>query len=577
MAFSKSAFEISPQIRLVSKFLITPISESTSQQLIEMLNALDKNKKVAEPYTLYDRLIKIDAHNNHALNLSTSLRLFLQVIRVRGLPRWLISKFGATEELRNLAYKINRWQILRILVTDYMKSKYQYLSKVQVLDKISTDNEQNVADSAILVNASSAMKIGIKSQVCFSLGKESRIVFFADTKSSKLEKLFTTILNKRFLNRRFVRKYQHFAELIDNSQIELNGQLKKIFNIDLENWFKNRKIASILPGANENYDSVNFRTDKYIKLENVELWHQRFIIKDNLWLVSDSTYNPKYGFVAGISHFIETSKKSKYIKFIEPGQRNVQIEIGILLSGRADENWFHFIFDTLARLQFIEDLAPEIPLLIRDDLPVSSMNLLQQLTNRQFIELEPETIYSVKELFVVSARGMIYDNKVEGTDARVDIPNAIRYLVEKSIDFPDSPENASLPARVFLTRKSAYRNLLNEMSIIKRLRGYGFENIDTDGNFIKKQQDYFRQAEVLVTPGGAVLGNLIFMSEGRKVVVLRSWYGGDLNLWRDLCSVLGHEYFEIVGIPTFYGFNVEKRLHSNYFIPLSYLNFLSNI
>ena len=108
MPFNKSAFAISPQIRLVIKFLFTPLSESTSQKLIENLIALDKYKKVAEPYTFHDRLIKIDSNNNHELNRLTSWRLFLQVIRVRGLPRWLISRFSATEELRNLAYKISR-------------------------------------------------------------------------------------------------------------------------------------------------------------------------------------------------------------------------------------------------------------------------------------------------------------------------------------------------------------------------------------------------------------------------------------------------------------------------------------
>ena len=73
---------------------------------------------------------------------------------------------------------------------------------------------------------------------------------------------------------------------------------------------------------------------------------------------------------------------------------------------------------------------------------------------------------------------------------------------------------------------------------------------------------------MIVSPGGAILANILFIPMDSKVIAVRSWRDSELKLWKKLAEACQVNYSEIVGIPTYYGFKPLARQHSNYYVPL---------
>jgi hypothetical protein len=79
---------------------------------------------------------------------------------------------------------------------------------------------------------------------------------------------------------------------------------------------------------------------------------------------------------------------------------------------------------------------------------------------------------------------------------------------------------------------------------------------------------FFAEANTIVSPGGAVLANIIFMQRGSRVVSIRSWRGADVPLWKQLAEACEINHSEVIGIPSYFGSKPLLRAHSNFYVPL---------
>lgn len=314
-------------------------------------------------------------------------------------------------------------------------------------------------------------------------------------------------------------------------------------------------------------------------LIDVDIWHQRFIVQGKTWHVVDSTCSPKAEFVAGHWQFLESilaHMKHAYIK--EPRQFNkIELKQAIYLLGRADENWFHFLLDTLPRYLQLREIDIEVPVLVRSDLPETTISLIKKLIPHKVIFVSPKDLVSVQKLFFVAARSTVHDSvPTNGEDQVKFSPQTLRELRDWILNTLRAELPSNFPEKIFIPRRAKYRNLLNVDQIQAQLESLGFETIETNNNFYQRQYSYFDQASQIVAPGGAVLANIIFMKPGSKVLVIRSWRDSDLLLWKKLAASCGVQFTESIGFPTYYGRKTLARQHSNYFLPVRKLKKLLN-
>ena len=241
------------------------------------------------------------------------------------------------------------------------------------------------------------------------------------------------------------------------------------------------------------------------------------------------------------------------------------------MSGRSDENWFHFILDTVPRILFTDDIPITVPLLIRSDIPENSKAVLATITDRKIIEIESNEVLEVENLYVVPGRSSVFDSTPpKGTpfvEFSPQVLGMIRSLLLKAqANFDKSPRVESPVHSIALSRSSTTRNLQNELAVNSLLDEFGFTICELNLGFFKKQIKTFSQARIVVAPGGAALANIIFMPVGSVVVVLRSRRNSELNLWVKLAKAVGVQCIEVTGMPTYFGPGKLRRMHSDFYI-----------
>jgi capsular polysaccharide biosynthesis protein len=306
-------------------------------------------------------------------------------------------------------------------------------------------------------------------------------------------------------------------------------------------------------------------------LKNVEIWNQRFLVSDNKWHIVDSTYSPYSKFVAGHWQFLEQIPSHiGHVYLKKPtSKRAKKFTKGILLIGRADENWYHLLLDTLPRYLSLKTLNRDIPILVRDDLPETSIALIEKLTDRKIIYVRPEDRIFVETLYFIAARSTVHDSKPHNGEEQVTFsPNTLKSQREWMLKRLRVGKNEAYPIKVFLPRRSKYRNLLNVERVCEYVSKHDIRILESNEAFFLKQHLYFSRANLIISPGGAILANILFMPPGSKVIAVRSWRDANLGLWKKLAEACQVNYSEIVGIPTYYGFKSLARQHSNFYVPL---------
>jgi len=145
-------------------------------------------------------------------------------------------------------------------------------------------------------------------------------------------------------------------------------------------------------------------------------------------------------------------------------------------------------------------------------------------------------------------RSAIVSNILDASNTRAPNP--------QSLDFVDRLRPASLDpegTRLYVRRSGegdlSSRTILNEGEIIAALEAFGFYIIEPGRMTLKEQARAFSQAQLIVSPHGSTLANLLFCQPGTKVLDLMpdDWVGARGDALRDVwgmrvCSVAGLEY-----------------------------------
>ena len=510
-------------------------------------------------------LILGESKTNRKLDARTKKLLILSVIRTRGQLRWLC--FWFFTPVSEKAYQVTRTKLFLKILFDFHKFSREVLSRLYLVET----NTESLIKIPLWVysnpNSGFSLKIGekflLESEYSLALRFWNRgtsqlreykmgqiILYDSNCAISLIQK--SNKLNKSIGLQKFIDSLPEFKQKLE-SRSKVTVTFHSSAGDTLDERLEKQKIVSS--------DAVM----------NAQIWHQRFILTDNSWLLIDETCSPQLDFVAGHWQFLEQAKSFSGEVLLEKplGGNQINLEEALYLIGRADENWYHLLLDTLPRYLWFESLDRDIPVLVRSDLPKTSIDILSRLIPRRLIFVEPHDTVSVTLLHFVAGRSTVFDSKPVSAQERVNFsPKSLSKTRNWILENFHIRTEIEFPEKIFINRKAKYRNLINAKSVRGKLEAQGYETLECTEEFFMNQSEYFARANHIVAPGGAVLANILFMENGNTVTVIRSSRDSNLRLWEKLAQACGIEFNEVVGVPTYFGPKTLARQHSNYFLPI---------
>lgn len=247
------------------------------------------------------------------------------------------------------------------------------------------------------------------------------------------------------------------------------------------------------------------------------------------------------------------------------------IERGVNIMHEYENNYFHFIAETIPRMMLVEEaqVPREVPFLMTGNLHPNIQELFN-LTNtdrRPVITLENGTLYQVGEMNVPSDLTVVVDAYHGGPTARqtgLDVARIRKGIARCKDRF--LPRSRDSNRKIFASRGGSYRCLLNQSEVEARMVEMGFEIVRTDQLSLQAQIRLFQEARIVVGPTGAQMSNMVWCHSGTDVIVLASDHPShQLYLWQLLGQVSGAEV-EILQGPRAYARTDLYSLHDDYHV-----------
>lgn len=304
------------------------------------------------------------------------------------------------------------------------------------------------------------------------------------------------------------------------------------------------------------YEESTVTVPEVISLNHVLSIHKHLLVNSSGQIViTDKHTQPSLLQVAGQWNVLTGSKNHSnraLAKAWAPPSR--ELHEAIHLIGRADENYFHAMVETLPKIvHFLESEGyASLPILVNESLPDACVKVLGNLVapSRLISRGEEETIL-VETLWVAHAHFHLQDspNELWKHSAQVYWP-VIQEFRDRVLATVNLDRNPYQDSRIFITRsKSSGRKrlLINESEIIRVAESLGFTVIDPSVLDIEEQIRVFNGASVICGSGGAGLTNMIFCTPSTRVVSLNSDELSDFATFSTIAGNAGLHFGMITG------------------------------
>lgn len=288
-------------------------------------------------------------------------------------------------------------------------------------------------------------------------------------------------------------------------------------------------------------------SEEWLRLENANVLKGGVVVADGRMVVYEAAAGPRHGFVAGQWDVVFGSRMSPggaFLYWASPAE--TVVPEGILLAGRNDANWYHWVIEYLPRLLQVDDhISSDVPLLVTSRTPETGIELLRSLTTRPIIEFDPDSTLRVGILHVVAPPVQVLDTtEVPWAEGISMNPALLRRFRDRVL----SGRSDMAPTRhVFLRRNSGHRGLGNESDLASIARRFGLEQVDPGALTWQQQLELFESTSLLVGASGAVMADYLFMSPGSRILALTSSALRDFVLPAAIAEVAGAEFSYLTG------------------------------
>ena len=259
----------------------------------------------------------------------------------------------------------------------------------------------------------------------------------------------------------------------------------------------------------------------WIRLRDAGVQSGGTVLVDNALVLYEEAADPRRDFVAGQWDSVygsQTHPEAALVK-IKPSSLKV-IEEGILLCGRNDSNWFHWMIEYLPRvLQIDPSIGSTVPLLVTNRTPVSGLAALRSLSSRRIVTIDPEANQLVKTLHLIAPPVQILDTTRTPWSEGLSLnPEPLRAM--RAAWGLETTSSQAADRRIFLSRRSSHRGLANETQLAEIAVELGFEIYEPGSMSFEDQLLVFSQSSILVGASGAVMANYLMMSPGSAIIAL---------------------------------------------------------
>lgn len=258
--------------------------------------------------------------------------------------------------------------------------------------------------------------------------------------------------------------------------------------------------------------------------------------------------DPSNAFVAGQWSHVYGAKSNTGLALVERAIESPdEIAEAILIGGRADENWYHWLVDYLPRILEVPERIPaNIPVLVSSRVPAQGLEALRELTRRPVLIRDPGIAMRVGLLHVAApAVQLLDDPRIPWENGFALRPSSLRRLRDQwGIDETPAPNGR----RIFLSRRSGIRRGIgNEAELVEVAESAGLEIIDPARLSFAEQRALFGEASLVIGGSGAVMANYLFLRPGTKVVALTSRQLWDFVMPAALASLVGADFRYLTG------------------------------
>jgi len=322
------------------------------------------------------------------------------------------------------------------------------------------------------------------------------------------------------------------------------------------------------------YKSKNYFPNVYLyQVENAQVFGDTSCVLANNCLLFDGVQNLKK------EHIVEENFlnfKNLNSNFFANRYKNClfNIDEAISLLNPLYFNYAHFITEILPLIIFLKKSHNNIPILINNFKNKNILIFLKKLLRKfkVYIISEDESIF-VKKLFIFSKIAHVSHEPRKPETQRVNEGAFSEPFLENTNEYFREKNKKSLPIKkkIYVIRPSTYRYLLNEEVIISILKKAGYFILDPYKYSIKKQIFFFQNAQIIISPTGASLANLVFCLNKPKVIIFVPNLSMIFNYWRNLTYNRISNMTYIVGKKNY----SIKEYHGNYsIIPDQILNLI---
>jgi capsular polysaccharide biosynthesis protein len=323
-------------------------------------------------------------------------------------------------------------------------------------------------------------------------------------------------------------------------------------------------VARTIPGAH----FIRSPSSEWLTFDGVDLQGGGTVIRGHELITFEAAADPTLDFVSGQWSTIFGSRLKGNGALVQLSEiEGPSVPEAILLSGRNDDNWYHWFIEYLPRVLMIpDDIPADVPLLVSSRTPESGLAVLRSLTRRPIVALDASVRTHVDKLHLVAPTTQILDTTMVSWAGGVTMNPAplmeLRRRLRRSVNTSPGAQR-----RIFLVRNSRHRGLRNSQRIARIASSNGLELVDPAQLTWEQQCELFSGAELVVGAGGAVMANYLIMPEGSRVIALTSELLEGFVLPALICAVAGVNFEYVVGsVKKMEGRvrKMSKRIHDDF-------------
>lgn len=208
------------------------------------------------------------------------------------------------------------------------------------------------------------------------------------------------------------------------------------------------------------------------------------------------------------------------------------------VSAYCGHNYFHWMVEVIPRLHLV--LASGLPI---DKIVVNKFGHKYEDETLAMFDI-PEHQKMLGCFRHVEADILIVPSRT------LSIPKwACDFLKDLVLKHPllEEDNRCNYSSKIYISRANAYiRKVINEQELMDILKPLGFEVVDLENMSVKEQALCLHRAEVVISPHGAGLTNLVFCEPGTKVIELFP-PGASFPCYWNMSEICELDYYYLVG------------------------------